>query len=433
MAELGLIPARNLATGKGVNADALIRSVLLGAVFLALWISFRPFQSLADPDEVTEAGNVVNQVGYSLLFVLLAAWCMLHQPSRLALLVRPILLAALLWLALSVATSWEPTLSARRLTFTFVVIGIAGMALLLPKNLRHFADIMAAVVLIVLVLCYLGVIFAPSVSIHQASDFGEKDLAGDWRGVFEHKNSAGAAMVAFVFIGLFVARVRSVILGFAIVTLALIFLLFTHSRTSIAVLPMVLVVSSIMPRLRRPALGIAFAVSVVVALNVFSVGSLYFAPVRNLLDVILTDSSFSGRNEVWQFAVDHMMQRPLTGYGYAAFWGTPEVVYGLSGISTWANTANHAHNAYLDLAVTVGIPGAILVALWLVVLPLVDFYRSPHMPREAALEMLFLRVCLFAAYGSCFESRLLEEGGAPLFLIAATFGLRFLSVLRLTA
>jgi hypothetical protein len=46
--------------------------------------------------------------------------------------------------------------------------------------------------------------------------------------------------------------------------------------------------------------------------------------------------------------------------------------------------------------------------------------------------MLFLRVCLFAAYGSCFESMLLQEGGAALFLFAATFALRLLSVSRLT-
>jgi hypothetical protein len=34
------------------------------------------------------------------------------------------------------------------------------------------------------------------------------------------------------------------------------------------------------------------------------------------------------------------------------------------------------------------------------------------------------------AYESCFEAMLLKEGGASLFLFAATFGLRFLSVSR---
>lgn len=432
MAKLGVFPAESLTIRAPIDADTLIRSILFVAVLLSVWISFRLFESLAEPPEVTEAGNLANQIGYSLLFVTLAAWCLVHEPSRLMLLVRPALIAALLWCAVSVVASWEPSLSARRFAFTLVTIGIASIVMLLPKNVRHFASVLAAVVLIVLALCYLGVVFAPSLSIHQATDFLEPDLAGDWRGVFRHKNEAGATMVLFVFIGLFVARMRSYVVGAVIVALASMFLLFTHSKTPIAVLPLVLIVSAIMARVRRPAVGIGLALSILVVFNIFSVGSVYFEPVRNLLDMILTDSSFTGRTEVWQFVLDHVMERPITGFGFASFWGTPEVVYGMGGSATWANTAGHAHNGYLDLTLTIGIPGTILVILWLVVLPLMDFYRSPHEPSAAPLEMLFLRVCLFAAYGSCFESMLLQEGGAALFLFATTFALRLLSVSRVT-
>jgi O-antigen ligase len=429
---LDLISAESPTVGRALDADSLIRTFLLTAVFLLLWISFRPFESLAEPPEVTGVGNIANQVGYSLLFLVLAAWTFFHQPSRLMLLVRPILIATLLWFALSAVTSWEPSLSARRLAFTLLTIGIAGMVMLVPKNVRQFSDVMTAVVLIVLVLCYLGVVFSPSLSIHQSSDFLEPELAGDWRGVFGHKNEASAAMVLFTFIGLFVGRVRGAVLGAAIIVPALTFLLFTQSKTSIAMLPLVLIISAIMARVRRPATGIAMALSGVAIFNILSVGSIYSEPVRNLLDQVLTDSTFTGRTEVWQFVLDHVMERPITGFGFASFWGTPEVVYGMGGYAIWANTAGHAHNGYLDLALTIGIPGAVLVILWLVLLPLIDFYRSPHEPSAVPLEMLFLRVCLFAAYGSCFESMLLQEGGAALFLFAATFALRLLSVSRLT-
>ena len=294
-----------------------------------LWISFRPFESLAEPPEVTEAGNLANQIGYSLLFVALAAWSLAHQPRRLLLLMRPIFVAALIWFALSVVTSWEPALSARRFVFTLIAIGTAGMVLLVPKNIRHFADVLAADVLIVLALCYLGVLLAPQLSIHQATDFLEPELAGDWRGLFGHKNEASATMVIFVFIGLFVARVRSGFLGAAIVLPASTFLLFTQSKTSIAVLPLVLLVSSVMPLICRPAVGISFALSIVLAFNILSIGSVYSEPIRNLLDVVLTDPTFTGRTDVWQFVLERVTERPLTGFGFAAFWGTPEVVYGM--------------------------------------------------------------------------------------------------------
>jgi hypothetical protein len=47
--------------------------------------------------------------------------------------------------------------------------------------------------------------------------------------------------------------------------------------------------------------------------------------------------------------------------------------------------------------------------------------------------MLFLQVCLFAAYESCFESMFLQVGELWLFLIAATFALRLLSLTRAAA
>jgi O-antigen ligase len=434
VAELGLTPAQSPAIGGGIDTDSLVRSTLLAAVLLTLWISFRPFSSLAEPPEVSDAGNAINQVGYSLLFLVLAVWCMAHQPTRLALLARPILLVTLLWLVLSVVTSWEPMLSARRLAFTFAAIGIAAMALLLPKNVRHFSEVLAAVALTVLALSYFGVLLVPSRAIHQATDFGEVELAGDWRGVCGDKNAAGATMAAFVFIGLFVARTRNFLVGTVIVVLAAAFLIFTHSKTSIITLPLALIVSFVMARVRRPVSGIACALSVLIVLNVFSVGSVLFEPVRNLLDAILQDPSFTGRDEVWQFALARMMDRPLIGHGYAAFWGTSQVVYGMSGGNTdWANTVHHAHNGYLEMILTTGIPGAALVTLWLVVLPFIDFYRSPHAPHIAPLELLFLRVCLFTAYASCFEAALLQEGEGSLFVFAAAFGLRFLSVSRVSA
>jgi O-antigen ligase len=429
VSRLDLSRSHNPPLGEATDVDTIVRTILLAAVFLLLWISFKPFISLAEPPELTEAGNVANQVGYSLLLLLLLGWAVTHQPARLKLLLRPILIGSLLWCGLSVLTSWEPALSGRRFAFMLITLSIAAIAMLLPKNVRHFSNVLAAVVLIVLALCYFGVVFIPTLSIHQATDNIEPGLAGDWRGLFGHKNDASAAMAVFIFIGLFIARARSRGLGWIIIALATIFLFFTKSKTSIAVVPVVLVISALMARTPRPIVGVAIALSVLGILSILSVGSVYSETVRGVLDLLLTDSTFTGRDDVWRFAADHLVQRPITGFGFASFWGTPEVVYGMGGYALWAANAPHAHNGYLDLALTVGIPGTVLVTLWLVVLPLVDFYRTPNdRPEASALETLFLRVCLFAAYGSCFESLLLQEGGAALFLFVATFGLRFLTM-----
>jgi O-antigen ligase len=430
VANIGYLPSGHFAVERAHPVDMLIRTLLIAAVFLSLWFSFHPFPSLADPLEVTDVGNAANQIGYSSLCVLLAAWCLVHQPQRLLLLARPIVIVTICWFALTVATSWDQSQSARRFAFALVTIGIAAMVLLVPKNPRHFADVTAVVALIVLIACYLGVMLAPQLTIHQASDAIEPELAGDWRGIFGHKNEASAVMVLFVYIGIFVARLRSVGLGAIIIVLALPFLFFTHSKTAIAALPLAWLVSVAMARARKPGTGIAVALTVLIGMNVASIGSVYIAPIRAVVDLVV-DPTFTGRDQIWKFAIDHVMQRPITGYGFATFWGTEQVVYGMTGV-TWANTASHAHNGYVDLALTIGIPGSLLVTLWLVVLPLYDYYRASDEPDSAALKMLFLQIVLFAAYENCFETTFFQLGNLWLILIIATFGLRFLAVSRVS-
>ncbi len=118
-------PAASAAFHAGVDADTLIRSVLFLAVFLSIWISFHPFQSLAEPPlALAEGGDRLNQIGFSTLFLALAAWTYFHEPGRLMLLVRPVMIAMLVWCAASIVTSWEPSLAARRLAFTLVVMSI---------------------------------------------------------------------------------------------------------------------------------------------------------------------------------------------------------------------------------------------------------------------------------------------------------------------
>jgi O-antigen ligase len=419
------------AAPAGVDADMFIRSVLFMAPFLAAWISFHPFQSLAEPPPAVTGGDLVNQLTFSGLFLSLAAWVYFHNPERLLLLLRPTFVLLLCWCALSVVTSWEPALAARRFAFAIVLMGLCAMALLVPKNLRHFSDLMAALVLIVLAACYLGVLLVPQLAVHQATDFLEPEHAGSWRGVFAHKNQAGAVMVLFIFIGLFVARMRSVALGGTIVVLSAIFLAFSQSKTAIGVLPLALLLAAVVARVRRPMFAISLVVTVLFAFNLFSVGTVLFEPVHNLVAAIMPDATFTGRTDIWKLGLDALAQRPLTGYGFSTFFGTEEVVYGLGENQTWANAATDAHNAYLNLAVTIGIPGMLLTILWVVVFPIVDFSRLPDDPQTRAVRMLFLRACLFGTYASCFESSIFQQVGEVwFFFMTAAFGLRYLSRMR---
>ena len=128
MAKAGTVPAIGPVLGAAPDADTIVRTVLFVVTYLAVWISFHPFQSLAEPPlAVTEGGDRINQIAFSGLFLTFAAWSYFHEPRRLLLLVRPIMVATLLWCAASVVLSWEPALAARRLTFTLVVMAMAAI------------------------------------------------------------------------------------------------------------------------------------------------------------------------------------------------------------------------------------------------------------------------------------------------------------------
>jgi O-antigen ligase len=422
------------ASPAAIDADTAIRSVLFVAAFLAAWISLHPFKSLAEPPPaVVEGGDIVNQIAFSSLFLMLAIWTWYHQPQRLLLALRPVLAILVVWCVFTCVTSWEPALAARRFAFAVVLLGIGAMVLLLPRNVRHFSDLMAAVALITLIACYLGVLLLPQLAVHQATDFLEPEHAGEWRGVFAHKNQAGAVMVMIIFIGLFVMRMRSFALGGIITALAVIFLGFSQSKTAIGVLPLVLLLSGIIHHSRRPWLGITLVVGILFAFNLFSVGTVIFEPVRKLVEMVMPDATFTGRTDIWEIGVQSVAQRPITGYGFSSFFGTDEVVYGLGENTSWANTATDAHNAYLNLALTIGLPGLLLTIIWIVVLPIADFYRLPADVEAAPMQLLFLRICLYGIYSSCFESSIFQQVGEVwFFFMISAFGLRYASLARAT-
>jgi len=434
MADIDFENARPVAALTGIGLDTVVRSGLFVAVLLVVWVSFHPFPDLsAPPQQLAEGGDLANQLGFAFLFLAFGGWMLLHDPARLKPLLRPALIVMLTWFALSVVVSWEPGLAARRLVFTAIVMAIAAISLLLPKNVRHFADLLAAATLIVLALCHAGVLLLPDFALHHATDVLEPEHAGSWRGTFPHKNEAGAAMSLFVFVGLFVARVRNVSLGAAIVALSAVFLVFSHSKTAIALLPLVLIVSWLVTHARRGAYAMMAAIGALALLNLVSLGSIFSDAVREGLSLVV-DPSFTGRTDIWEFALDQLARRPITGYGFSAFWGTENVVYGLSQSSTWASNATDAHNAYLNLALTVGLPGLALALVWMVVLPIRDFYKQPADASDRALSLLFIRIWLYAIYTSSFESSLFQPTGQLWFaFLMAVFGLRFLSLSRATA
>jgi O-antigen ligase len=266
----------------------------------------------------------------------------------------------------------------------------------------------------------------PEHSIHQAGDLAEPELAGNWRGFFTHKNGAGAAMVVLIFIGIFVSRTSSALLGLLIVALAAVFLVFTESKSPLSLLLPVLIASLVLVRLRNPLLKCIAAAGLPLMIAVVTIGSVTLDPVRSLVYRLMSDASFTGRDEIWVFAIDHILQRPVLGWGFQAFWGTPELVSAWTYLESWGYRASDAHSGFLNIAVMTGLVGLALSLLWVLVQPLADLIHTPPERSDAALTLLFVQVWLFGLCLCGFESELFNGGSIVWFMsVVAIIGLHY--------
>ena len=186
-------------------------------------------------------------------------------------------------------------------------------------------------------------------------------------------------------------------------------------------------------RTRSPVVAALMIFAPVALLNLFTIGSLYLDSIKEIDKVILKDPTFTGRNDIWQFALDSIADHPWLGHGFGAFWETPYTVFQPAYDGSLATTASHAHNAFLDLSLTVGLIGVTIAIVWTLVLPFIDLRRCQRAGAEPALMQLFMRIWLFAVYTCSFESVLFDRGDPHWFMmLVAMFGLRYLSVARLT-
>ncbi len=412
----------------GFSASPLsqwLSPILLGIVLLYFWIGLSPFPSLAErlkPGHAVDAHTVINQL--VMVAVSLSVIGMLMMRPSLGLVPRlwGVLGLIFIWLLLTGATAVDPVFVVRRVTYVLLTCICACGILLLPRTSSEFAKLMALCVVCVVGLCYFGVLALPQNAIHQSGDPMEPNLAGNWRGYFLHKNTAAAAMVYAAFLGLFLRKQLSSVLGTLIFVAACLFLLKTGGKTSAAMLPAVLIAAWLFERLGW--LRLVLVGSVLGAVNFVLLSAAVSRPMQRLLSSYGFDPTFTERTAIWRIALSAVKRSPLTGYGFHSFWDTDAVLRGEAALKNWAVKATSAHNSYLELALHGGLPLVALMAIWMVVLPCrhagIAFKRGV----KSDVTRLFVRMWLFSVLLGCLESVFLTGEQMWFMTAISIFGLQ---------
>ncbi|HEY4987944.1 MAG TPA: O-antigen ligase [Bradyrhizobium sp.] len=412
--------------------DLVRGATFIGALLLA-WISLHPFADLGNQQltDTTTGNEVTTYLAFGCLAVLALTLALRDNWQGLSTLLTPAFMLLGGWIVISVILSQDPGTSVRRLALTVCVIAVAAAIMLLPKSQHELMRWFSLAALALLAVCYLGILLAPNLSIHLVTDAQETQLAGDWRGVFGHKNIAAGVMAMLVFIGVYVARSGAWMSGLVITLLSLVFLLNTAGKSSLALTIAVLVLTSALAVVRPFWLRVCLLLTPLLMLNMFSVGTVMFDSLAELAKKLPLDASFTGRADIWSFAVEALRLRLATGYGFAAFWGT-DLIRNLPEGREWAEYASHSHNGYLDTALATGLPGLALLVAALVIAPLRNFQSAERGGNGGPLLLLLLQLWLFGLYLSSMESFFLDRADPLWFtFLLAVFGLHYLARFQL--
>ncbi|MEO6013983.1 MAG: O-antigen ligase [Devosia sp.] len=421
------------SAGTGLVIDRRMPSAIDVATFLffvfatlAIWTQVQPFIDLQDPsalDDTTQSNTVRKIVTIALVLIGIALVGSRHRLRGLLSTIDLPLMLVVGWFGICSVLSTSPGLALNRLALAVSVIAIAACLPLLIRSLDACITALGVTVSIVVTACFLGVLLIPELSMHTLRDASEQTLAGDWRGVFSHKNELAAVSNIFVFTGVLIARTKNLIWGLVIVALSLTLMLMSGGKSALLLIVPVLAVSYLLLRNHSRWLGLTMVVALIGALVLLTIGSVAFPPVAILTDAIMPDPTFTGRTEIWQLAMDAIDTAPITGHGYSIFWDSG-LAYQTAISGSPAALAGHAHNGYLETALSGGLPGLFLVLLWIGIMP----WRNIETLKQragSALERAFLeflaQTWLFGLLISCLEAVLFNRSNATWFsMVMAT-------------
>ena len=78
------------------------------------------------------------------------------------------------------------------------------------------------------------------------------------------------------------------------------------------------------------------------------------------------DSSFTGRQIIWDFANYEIARRPLLGWGYQSFWLVGPDAPSIVDAPGWIKEMPSAHNGYLDTMLEMGYIGLALLVIFII-------------------------------------------------------------------
>lgn len=329
---------------------------------------------------------------------------------RVTLRAWPLVLLSALTLV-SALWSIDPEISLRR-GLGVVMTLVFGLWLAARYDWRDLVRLVALTFAILAIGSLMAGALAPGFGVMQEVH------PGAWRGLWWEKNTLGAMMAwgALSFLAAAFCAVRQAErwMWLTLIPVALLLVILATSRTAFIATAIAMAGPVAIALVRR---GFGFAALaglglIIVLIAIF--GVLVIGP-GAVLELLGRDATLTGRTDIWIALGDAIAQRPWTGFGYGAFWEVDDgPVHWVRQTTAWPVPT--AHNAWLETALALGLPGTALAG-WVYLAGLGRSTARLMRGVEAYWALPFL-----AAWGviSLSESNLLQQNGFVWLLLSMT-------------
>jgi O-antigen ligase len=187
---------------------------------------------------------------------------------------------------------------------------------------------------------------------------------GAWQGIFTQKNVCAEATlfllspaVALKPRGRYGQLLRAIYIFLCLLVVGM-----TQSRTGWAMTAIYLAFAGLLRGLGRFSRKDALPLAALLGAPLLAAVAVLIQFSSTLLAVAARSGSLSGRQQIWSAVTRSILNRPLGGYGFGAFWsllnGEASRVFAATG---WIVTG--AHNGFLNLVLELGLLGMALVTL----------------------------------------------------------------------
>jgi len=401
-----------LAPSPAYAAPRLLPTAGFIALLLLIFIGLEAFQP---PPEVAQFGGVqeasrgdaLRQVAYLGVGGLIGLAALQRHGWNLLRAIPVTMMVLLAWCVASALWAPETGIVLRRAAFE-IIVAVSLLLEVETLGAERAFTLWRWVLAGVLVINFLSIPLIPA-AVHGA---GEVDplLIGNWRGLYGHKNIAGAVCAMTVILFLFTRNGRGNWMGIAIALAACVFLYFTRSKSSAGFLVAALAAGWVYRAGWRDGLSRAI-VAVGAALLALAAAAFVALDINVIARALEDPREFTGRSEIWAAELRYIADHPLLGAGFGTFTNTksqsPLHDY-VSG--SWVDAVSHGHNGYLQVLVTIGGIGFALLMLAAVAVPVTRFWRL-NRAGDDFRPMLFA-LFVFAILHNLMESDFLEGDGA---------------------